>query len=469
MEQKNNGAFYTPEPLADWIAQYVVKEISFEKGMNILEAGCGDGVFLRALDKCDKSFEFNVLGIDSDEDAIKRARDHSYKLKATFVEADFLVWEESEKFDLVIGNPPYVAKKRLSKERAILCRKIHKSAFLSDREVANLWTVFVIKSIACLSSKGIAAFVLPTELMQVKYAEEIRDLLVGKFKRLEIISFKRLAFSNTEQDTIVLVCYSDTSKKHGVYFSEVTSIDELKNSITYTTVENIIGKKWTGSVLSKSELDLLYGISLKCNKVSDYCTAVAGIVTAANSFFIVNLKTVEDFKLHDYIKPIIQRGLHVNGSVRFSEEHFDDLNKLNMPCWLLDLNLIEESSFTNKLHEYLNKGSSDGINKRYKCILRSRWFDIPSIWNSEGFFFKRCHHYPKLLVNSANVHVTDTAYRIKMLDGHDINSFTFSFYNSFTLAIAELSGRYYGGGVLEITPNEFKGMAIPYTKINKAG
>ena len=33
------------------------------------------------------------------------------------------------------------------------------------------------------------------------------------------------------------------------------------------------------------------------------------------------------------------------------------------------------------------------------------------------------------------------------------------------IAFAELNGRYYGGGVLELTPSEFKSLPIPYTEI----
>ena len=32
--------------------------------------------------------------------------------------------------------------------------------------------------------------------------------------------------------------------------------------------------------------------------------------------------------------------------------------------------------------------------------------------------------------------------------------------------MAELYGRYYGGGVLELTPNEFKSLSIPYISIS---
>ena len=85
---------------------------------------------------------------------------------------------------------------------------------------------------------------------------------------------------------------------------------------------------------------------------------------------------------------------------------------------------------------------------------------------SKAFFFKRAHEYPKLLKNEANVFVTDSAYNIDIKDSHNLNDFIFSFYNSLTLAFAELEGRYYGGGVLELTPNEFRVLPIPMAHHN---
>jgi adenine-specific DNA-methyltransferase len=53
-----------------------------------------------------------------------------------------------------------------------------------------------------------------------------------------------------------------------------------------------------------------------------------------------------------------------------------------------------------------------------------------------------------------------------MKSNYDINSLIYSFYNSFTLLFAELEGRYYGGGVLELTPKEFKKLPVPMTVID---
>ena len=41
------------------------------------------------------------------------------------------------------------------------------------------------------------------------------------------------------------------------------------------------------------------------------------------------------------------------------------------------------------------------------------------------------------------------------------------FTNSLTLALCEYNGRFYGGGVGELVPNEFKSLNIPYLKIRE--
>lgn len=52
-----------------------------------------------------------------------------------------------------------------------------------------------------------------------------------------------------------------------------------------------------------------------------------------------------------------------------------------------------------------------------------------------------------------------------MKDDYQVDDLVYSFYNSLTLCFAELYGRYYGGGVLELTPNEFKKLPLPYFTI----
>jgi len=463
MNYKEKGSFYTPKDIALWVSQ---RSLSFaldvleNKSIHVLEPSCGDGSFLRIIDELSAYKEYiDVDAVELEGDVIEKAKcQHS---TITFHNEDFLFWKNEKKYDVILGNPPYIVKKLLTPRQFAQCKNIHVMAGLQNREVANIWTAFVIKCSEILSDKGILAFVLPTELLQVNYAKEIRNYLLEKFKRVEVISFKNLAFQFADQDTVILMAYK-LHAEEGLYFSEATSINELTENLNFDIHHGDNDSKWSSYILKEDEIRFIKDIAQKCLKVSDLCSSVAGIVTAANNYFIVSKKTVDKCDLGSFIKPIIQKGQFVNGSVELSKKEFKLLVEENKPCYLLDLNNVSENDFTEGLKSYLEIGKKQDIPQRFKCRIRGeRWFDIPSIWKSEGFFFKRGHHYPKLLVNKADVYVTDSAYRIKMKEGMNIENFTMSFYNSLTLLFAELNGRYYGGGVLELTPNEFKGLPIP--------
>lgn len=102
---------------------------------------------------------------------------------------------------------------------------------------------------------------------------------------------------------------------------------------------------------------------------------------------------------------------------------------------------------------------------RYKCRNRKLWFGVPIVRNGEIFFFKRYDKLPRVCVNEAEVYTTDIAYNMRLNSNYDKESLAFCFYNSFTLTLCEYYGRYYAGGVSELTPSEFKRLSIPYRKI----
>jgi adenine-specific DNA-methyltransferase len=72
---------------------------------------------------------------------------------------------------------------------------------------------------------------------------------------------------------------------------------------------------------------------------------------------------------------------------------------------------------------------------------------------------------PRIYVNKIDIHTTDAGYHIRLIPEFNKESVVFCFYNSLTLAQCEFEGRYYGGGVSELVPSEFKKLAIPYRDI----
>ena len=65
---------------------------------------------------------------------------------------------------------------------------------------------------------------------------------------------------------------------------------------------------------------------------------------------------------------------------------------------------------------------------------------------------KRSHRYPRMIVNQAGAYTTDTIYRGKAGAWRRVSARALSagFHNSLTLLSAELEGRSFGGGVLEL-------------------
>lgn len=459
---KSKGSFYTPKALARWMVFYLSSSIS--RDSTILEPSCGDGIFVDALNDLTGSNKFELDAIELDEEVLRSIPRSNNILNTNFFAYDFLFWKAPNKYDLVIGNPPYIVKKLLSTLQAEQCKKIHSEHNLKNHAVSNIWTSFLLKSSSLLSAKGVIAFVLPAEILQVKYAEEIRNFLSETFRRLEIVTFDQLTFDNLIQDTVVVIGYkASLEKPPGIYIADTHNVDTLQNSLpTFSHLPtSSIDQKWTTGILDEEEICLVNTLSEDLFKSSYYCDSVTGMVTAANNYFIVNKTTLDKHHLSAYGKKVIQKGSHVNGCVDFKLKKFNRLKNDDIPCYLIDTNNIQNLS--KELSSYLEKGVEQEIDQRYKCTKRKRWHDVPNIKKSIGFFFKRSHQYPKCIKNSAKVFVTDSAYQITMREGFNIESFIFSFYNSLTLLAAEMQGRYYGGGVLELTPNEFKNLPIPYT------
>ena len=477
MDKKKSGSYYTPERLSSFIGNYCLSYLSNRENISILEPSVGDGSFINSISNHPLINRFNsvdIVVVEKEEEELQKVIDIriNENINLTAHNLDYLDFHfvDQNRYSLIIGNPPYVKKNHLTEYQSGLAKQIHSERNLSAKSINNIWTSFLISGITKLSDDGFLAMILPLELLQVKFTEEIRNLLKEEFQRIEIFTFNELQFQECKgQDTVLLIGY----KQHileGIFYTNINTIEDLERN-NYEFYQNTAvsdsERKWTHHFITPDEYEFLENIKTRLNTVSHFVNNKAGIVTAANDFFIVTEEVLTKYGLRDFAKPIVQKGFFVNGSVSFKNENFNRLLEGNKPAYLLDFNIMEDSDITPEIIEYLNIGVEKEIPNRFKCKQREKWYKVPNISTiPDAFFFKRAHEYPKLLTNPANVLVTDSAYKIEIKEGFNIQNFIFSFYNSLTLVFAELEGRYYGGGVLELTPNEFRILPIPYVQCN---
>lgn len=450
-----------------------IKKQPFSNFSRILEPSCGDGVFIDSLiENIDFNQNYHIDAVEVNQVVADSLEVKFQGFGNIHIEnKDFLDFQcfNNSKYNLIIGNPPYIKRTLLSEKQVILSKQIFESfQTLTNSNLKNIWSSFLVRSISLLDENGVLAFVLPAELLQVDYAAQLRQLLIKEFSRIEVFTFNELLFKECKgQDTIILIAYKKANIA-GLFFSNIENTNDLVSleNIKFTK-HSIDEKKWSSHSLTLVELNLINRLLQDCLTIGDLSLSKPGIVTAANEFFILNQENVDKYHLEEYKRPIVQKGSLLRDRITFDNKDFEDLHLSNTPCYFIDMN-TQSSLEDQNILPYLKIGLEQKLNERYKMQTRMHWFQVP--YNAEPtplFFFKRGHNYPKLVRNYSNAITTDSAYLVTPHKNYDADSILFSFYNSFTLACAELFGRYYGGGVLEVTPNEFKRLPLPYTSISQ--
>ncbi|MEN0049578.1 MAG: N-6 DNA methylase, partial [Bacteroidota bacterium] len=141
--EKLRGGFYTPEPIASFILKWGINGCT---DYNILEPSCGDGVFLEQLRK-NKLKYHSITAIELDEEEAAKAK--SIQLKnCKVLNKDFHTYCNwtSDKYDLIIGNPPYIRYQFFDKYQQIEASDIFTKAGLKYSKLTNAWVSFVVGS-----------------------------------------------------------------------------------------------------------------------------------------------------------------------------------------------------------------------------------------------------------------------------------------------------------------------------------
>jgi adenine-specific DNA-methyltransferase len=472
MIQKMHGVYYTPQEQANAIVKYIYQSLPVNISIKkILEPSCGAGNFLYPLSVISKDSHNAILSVvDIDENQLKSVK---LKFKDKFTQlnsyhCDFLDFGNfnSDKYDLIIGNPPYVKRNFLKPSQKEKCRALNKAAYGHNYSVYNLWLAFLISCSQRLTPKGILAFILPRELLHVNFSNDLRPFLSSIFKRIELISFTNSPFDDIEQDTIIFIGFCSHSIK-GTFYAEMQDESYLeKNKFEFkTSVTDLLSiPKLSFLAQSNNHLNLIKKIDVNLLSIGNLCSSSPGLVTGANSFFIVNEEILHKYNLHDYAKKIIQKSEYIGNNIEFTDEDWQELNSQGKNTYLLYFEHDFNDHIPENVNKYLNLRKEELL-ERFKISKRTPWYKVPKVSASECIFFKRSHFFPKLVYNRSSAYVTDIGYKIYVNEPYNLISFIFSFYNSYTLCMAELEGRSYAGGVLELTPNEFRNLRIPYTKI----
>ena len=471
--QKLRGGYYTPVMLARYLCEWAVRE----GGERVLEPSAGDGNFLVALNEANgRRKPLRITAVELDEGEVLKAKSRTSRAKGINVEwrrGDFFAEFSNlpQDFDVVVGNPPFIRFQHFdagSRETAFAHLTQHG---YRPTKLANAWSAFVQLSIEVLRPGGRLAMVIPAELLQVKYAEELRERVTQMFEHVVLVTFQQLVFEGIQQEVVLLLAegrraqHGDHALVHTIEFAdagELFGLRSLSDAIAHAPDKHARRDvKWTALFLSESAFASLQWAYRTQGVVAlgELASVDVGIVTGRNSFFVLDSKRAEDVQLNGFSQPLVGRTSSLR-SIIFKAKDFEAHRKKH-PSILINLNGVDDSEISGPLSDYIRLGEKAGVHRGYKCAIRRRWYDVPSIYVPDAFLFRQIHDAPLLVANEAGATSTDTIHRVRFKRKLSARRLAAAFCNSLTFAWAEVCGRSYGGGVLELEPREAEELPIP--------
>ena len=465
-EQKLRGAYYTPLQLAD----AMVGLFASENICSVLEPSCGDGVFLDSLNDTgmiDRISIIQAVEIEKDEAEKVQIR-YADKKNVEVCNEDFFDFfkrvQGKKSYDLILGNPPYIRYQYLKERQREIQSQILTDNGMKANKLINAWVAFMVACVQLLSEHGKIAFVIPAEILQVAYAEDLRLYLSNHLAKITLITFEQLVFPGIEQEVVVFIGEKDECEK-GIRIIEMENLEDFKIlDIQKNGFQRVphAKEKWTKYFVSADEMQLIqqFRTDKRFAKFADYGLINVGITTGNNRYFSITEETSQKYQLEPTTLPLIGRSSHAHG-IYFTETDWN-INKQNgKRARLINFPDIPFEDYADGYKKYIEFGEQNKENEGYKCSIRDRWYIVPSVWIPDAFFLRRNNLYPKFVLNRCGAVSTDTMHRIKFNADVEPENILLAYYNSVSFAFTEICGRSYGGGVLEILPGEMGNILLP--------
>ena len=286
MENLEKGSFYT----GGEVARDFISDLTFSNDELILDPACGSGSFLFRS----TASSAQIYGVDADPIAIMIAKFNYFQKfpnddYPNLFCGDFFTWfskNEDERFDYIIGNPPYGANLDLAK---IPTQYIDSGESFSYFIEFGFWL---------LKQNGIFRYLLPESILNVKRHTDVRNFILKKtnLKRIKRYSKKfagvmsdvyMIELNHQRTESVVFEDGSETLIPKNIFMSLKNSIFVNLNKADIGIIEKV--ERLQGSDLSQSVFGL--GVVTGDNKTKLFSTQLDGMEA------IFTGKEVEKYRL----------------------------------------------------------------------------------------------------------------------------------------------------------------------------
>ncbi len=377
-KKDENGIVFTPKYISDFIINDCFKNIKvWDKNIRIIDPGCGCGIFLiSAIEYIHNHFkvdvqtiiEENIYGIDIMEDNIRRCKYvielyciiNKLKLKEdiklNLVTADSLKenWNNIfnvKKFDYIIGNPPYVNPHNMDKNTV----KFLKENFETTKKgTFNICYAFIENGLKYLNKNGALEYIIPNNVLTIKSANRLRELLQAGKNIESIIDFAdNMIFKPIRTYNCIIKLNKKINKKFKyVVLNKCDNIEKELENLNYQSMDISALDKNGWKLVNKVTLENIKKIERQKMPIKEFIRT--GIATLKDGVYIVENNANEFYKNVDGIKfniePEIVKPIYKIPELKNCENEKDAMQYIIFPYYKCKgtYKLIEEQELKNK-------------------------------------------------------------------------------------------------------------------------
>jgi len=298
------GQYFTPEIIAD----FMINLADIEQNSKILEPSSGKGVFLDLF--LEKGYK-NLSAFELDKNLIAEKHNEIVK-NESFVSADI-----KEKFDLIIGNPPYIRWKNLEPE---LKKELGNNHLWNKyfNSLCDYSYIFILKSIQHLKENGQLIFITPEYWLNTTHSRGLRNFMLqnGYFEEIyhfnetpifdnvtvSIIIFKFIKSKHKKPFINLIKYYANKKltstilkklqKKENIEFAKYIEISQFKENENWLLTSNDIKEEMklfeNKCKVNAVEEYTLFSSEKKYVTIGDVCDIGNGLVSGLDKAFQLN-------------------------------------------------------------------------------------------------------------------------------------------------------------------------------------
>lgn len=209
----------------------------------VLEPSCGDGAFSKKIPGC--------VAIEVD-------RTHA---PAGSLNIDFFAYAESEKFETIIGNPPYVRYQDIHANTKALIR-----SDLFDLR-SNLYLFFIEKAVNHLAEGGELIFITPRDFLKTTSSVRMNKWLYSYGTITHAIELGDARIFTSAVPNCLIWRYVKGNFNRTVQYVAISNKDDLEASLESPNWENRFFVETAGHLMFSRDLHSLHMKDIACVKV----------------------------------------------------------------------------------------------------------------------------------------------------------------------------------------------------------